>query len=189
MRKILCIETDWSFGDRKMLDKSSAEPLMKFFYDSLRKDKFDYIYRRVATKDELQYILNQLKYKAFNDYYIVYFSFHGNNGGIKLEGEKNLLTLEELADMAGDVLVDKCVHFSSCRTLYCSKESLNYFLDKASPCFLSGYTHTVDFMDSAIIDMVLLKQLLYRERLGTIEAAMNKDYAASQKLGLTIYTK
>lgn len=80
-----------------MLDKSSAEPLMKFFYDSLRKDKFDYIYRRVATKDELQYILNQLKYKAFNDYYIVYFSFHGNNGGIKLEGEKKSVNFRRVS--------------------------------------------------------------------------------------------
>lgn len=188
MKKIICIETDWYFHDRKVLDKSSAEPMLKFFYDYLKKEKFDYIYRKVATKEELQYLLNQLKYKAFDDFSIVYFSFHGNNGGIKLEGEKDFLTLEELADMAGSVLKDRCVHFSSCRTLYCKKDSLDYFLSKTDPAYLSGYTKSVDYLDSALIDMVLLKQLMFRERIGFIKNVMETDYAISSKLGLTIYT-
>lgn len=188
MKKIICIETDWGFHDRKVLDKSSTEPLLKFFYDYLKKEKFDYIYRKVATKEELQYILNQLKYKAFDDFSIVYFSFHGDNGAIRLEGEKKLLTLKELADMAGSVLNGRCVHFSSCRTLYCKKDSLDYFLNKTVPAYLSGYTKSVDYLDSALTDMMLLKQLMFREKLGMIKNVMETDYAISNKLGLTIYT-
>lgn len=188
MKKIICIETDWYFHDRKVLDKSSAEPLLKFFYDYLKKEKFDYIYRKVATKEELQYLFNQLKYKAFDDFSIVYFSFHGNNGSVQLEGEKELLTLEELANMAGSVLNGRCVHFSSCRTLYCKKDSLDYFLNKAAPAYLSGYTKSVDYLDSTLTDIVLLKQLMFRERLGLIKNVMETDYSASTKLGLTIYT-
>lgn len=83
---IICIETEWEHTVAQNRMSLHTKALLDFLEKSWG---CKVIYRRVATKSELQYYLNRFalsKYKE--DYSIIYLSFHGDTHSIFLEGEK-----------------------------------------------------------------------------------------------------
>ena len=113
-----------------LLNKIDCLCIQGLYWGSLKNLGCKVIYRRVATKGELQYYLRRFATSEYNDYSIFYLSFHGDTHSIFLEGEKKTekkLTLKELSAMAKEVFTDRFVHFSSCRTLLESDKELEEF--------------------------------------------------------------
>lgn len=183
-----CIETEWYFSKLRVMDPFSSEPVLQILentYDS------KYLYRRVATKSELKYVIGRLKLKSFSDYDVVYLPFHGESNCIKLEGEgrspkNNLVSFEELAKIAEGAFENRIVHFSSCETLS-SEEEVRKFKRITKAALVSGYTTTVDSMRSTIADLTYF-DMLHRYAISGIKTAMPKyNQGICEELGFKIF--
>lgn len=188
-KDIICLETEWDFNKHKLQDKFSAEGMLIFlksFYD------VDYIYRRVSTRAELEYYLKSFKLKRFASYKLVYFSFHGTQNAIHLEGERGeagRLQFDELIDMSHGCFENKLVHFSSCRTLLGASAPIESFKEESNAMIVSGYRKNVDCMKSAIHDLAYFNELQKRSRMAPtiLKNAMNKLYGGlCEELGFEI---
>ena len=83
---IICLETEWEHTIKQNRLSLHTRSLLGFLEKSWG---CKVIYRRVATKGELQYYLRRFATSEYNDYSIFYLSFHGGTHSIFLEGEKN----------------------------------------------------------------------------------------------------
>ena len=156
---IFCLESDWDFlKTPKLLSNSTIEPMLEFLN---KHEKLQYVYRKVATKDELLYCLKQLKKKEFDNFQIVYLSFHGKKQKISLAGEpKNShIDLDELADVAKGAFKNRYVHFSSCETFVGTEEIFERFKKRTGAINVTGYTTKVDYTLSAILDIAWFNEL------------------------------
>lgn len=187
LHNYFCIETEWYFSKVRLQDPFSSEPVLKILenaYDSR------YIYRRVATKAELEYFLRRLKLKSFSDYDVVYLAFHGAESCIRLEGEgrsarNNLVSFDELAEMADGAFEGRIVHFSSCETL-ASEVDARRFKRATKARLVSGYTKSVDSMRSTIADLTYF-DALNRYALSGIKTTMPRNNAdICEELGFRI---
>lgn len=188
MNGIICLETEWEHTVKRNRLSLHTKSLLEF----LEKSKgCKVIYRRVATKDELQYYLSRFNNIEYKNYNVFYLSFHGDKRSIQLEGEnknENLITLSELSDMANGAFTNRFVHFSSCRTFIGNNKELEQFKADTGATFISGYTKSVDSILSAINDMSYFDQIFrYKSKKAHIPSAMEKYYSGLKKeLGFKI---
>jgi len=174
---IICIETEWQITTRGNKRNLNTEPLLKFIGNSYG---IPYIYRKVATKEELTYYLNQFHKKEFEKYEILYFSFHGNTQKISLENGEQL-SLEDLSNIANGLFENRFIHFSSCRTLLGSDNILKNFKTNCGAKMVTGYTKSVATDLSATHDIALLQQILTKKHLPSIIRNMDKLYGGLEK--------
>lgn len=185
---IFCLETEWYFSKVRLQDPFSSEPLLMMMENTY---DWKYVYRRVATREELTYSLRRLKLASFSSYDVVYLTFHGEQNCIILEGEgkspqRYLVSFDELADILDGALAGKFVHFSSCETLSSELDARRFKrLTKAK--LISGYTKTVNNMRSSIADLSYF-DILQNYSSGYIKKAMlNKNKDLCNELGFVIY--
>ena len=155
------------------------------------RNDMDFVHRRVATKSELIFYLQQLRKATFNKYEIVYLSFHGQTQHIFLEGEKkqkNTVSLMELADIANGAFINKFVHFSTCRTFLGSEIELEAFKNKTGARLVSGYTRSVDYTLSSFMDIAYFNEINNTSvKFNTIVNRIDKLYSGlKQELGFKI---
>lgn len=100
---IICLETEWEHTIERNRRSIHTKPLLDFLEKS---SGCEIIYRRVATKNELQYYLKRFNLAKYDNYSIIYLSFHGDTHSIFLEGEKGdeaVLNLSDLAHLSDGV--------------------------------------------------------------------------------------
>ena len=161
MAGIICIETEWQITKKRNRLTLNSEHLLHFISEMYN---VPYIYRRVATRSELLFYLRQFQKTEYNKYNVLYFSFHGDTHSIYLEGENKEITLEELAEMGGNVFADRLVHFSSCRTFLGNSQVADMFKHQSNAKYVSGYRKTVPADVSAIHDIALIGTYLNCKR-------------------------
>lgn len=185
---IICLETEWEHTVKRNKRSINTKPLLDFLEKS---SGCKVIYRRVATKNELQYYLKRFNLVEYNNYSIFYLSFHGDTHSIFLEGEKGndaMLTLSDLSQMAGDTFRNRFVHFSSCRTLLGSGKELEDFKNVTGAKHISGYTKSVDGILSAINDIAYFDRIFNYATTKGVASAMNKLYSGlGEELGFRMY--
>ena len=150
---IICLETEWEHTVERNRRSIHTKPLLDFLEKS---SGCEIIYRRVATKNELQYYLRRFNLAKYDNYSIIYLSFHGDTHSIFLEGEKGddaVLKLSDLASLSDGVFKDRFVHFSSCRTFLGREKDLEEFKTETGAKCISGYTKKVNGILSAINDI------------------------------------
>lgn len=182
---IICLETEWEHTRRANRRPLRTEPLLEF----VRKlHDCSVIYRRIATWSELVYYMDRFSMREYKDYRVVYLSFHGMEGAICLEGEKEKVTLDDLADNSNSFFADRSVHFSSCETFHLENRDLRKFKKDIGAEILSGYTTSVDGALSAINDIAYFNQLFeYDFSKMKVKKAMSKYYGElGEKLGFVI---
>lgn len=188
MNGIICLETEWEHTVKCNRLSLHTKALLEF----LEKSKgCKVIYRRVATRTELQYYLRRFGTAEYKEYSVFYLSFHGDTQGIYLEGEKkdeNFISLKELAEMSCGAFENKFVHFSSCRTFLGSENVLGQFKINTGASYISGYTTSVDGILSAINDIAYFDQIFsFQTKKALVKSAMDKYYQGlGQKLGFKI---
>lgn len=176
---IICIETECQVTKRENRLSLNTESLMRYISEMFG---VRYIYRRVATRAELEYYLKFFNRREYDDCSVLYLSFHGEKHAIILEDEeKKPLSLKELLDIGGNVFNNRYVHFSSCRTLIGSQTVIDQFKKQSKAKMVSGYTKCVDSHDSAIHDIALIGELLTKKQVPTLLSWMEKRYGGLEE--------
>lgn len=140
-KNIFTLEGEWNENPE---DKSSVIDMLRFLKNIFG---IDYFHRRVATKEEFFYHLENTS----NDKYdIIYLPFHGSKGLLSLENDE--ITLEELKDYKS-FFKGKIIHFSSCQTLNYYKPKLEKLKKDLNAKNISGYKTDVDWVDSMLLDI------------------------------------
>ena len=111
-KQIFCIEGDWHPDLR---EKDTIENALRFM-ETASGMKVKYIHRHCSTQEELRSRIQEYTKRRYSQFSIFYLAFHGVPNGLKL-GNKTILTLDELAEMADGKLHNKILHLGSCESL------------------------------------------------------------------------
>jgi hypothetical protein len=182
---IICFETG-EFAKYRTENQFYALPLLQFLESTM---DIKYIYRQIATFEELRYYMKIIGAKHFqNDFGVVYFSFHGCPGSIALKGTGNI-SLDMLAEESAgnESLLGRHVHFSSCETLKCDEEDIMYFKRNVGAKTVSGYTKEVDATQAYINEILYFNQIFRYSTVQTIKKHMENLQSEINKLGFQIY--
>jgi hypothetical protein len=144
---IFCLESFWH--QRLDGDRLSVRPLLELLYAS-RGTKF--VHLTCSTTIELAFNLKQ--HRRYRSYGSVYLAFHGKRGRLLLADGSELF-LEELGEMAQGSLAGCLVHLGACMTAL-AEGQLMRFLELTGASVATGYTHSVDWIDSAAMDLLIL---------------------------------
>ena len=175
---IICIETEWQITTHRNRRTLNTEPLMQYIHEMY---KVPYIYRRVATLEELKYYLSQFKKKEYDKFKILYFNFHGATHSISLEGEKENLSLDSLLENGGSVFENRFIHFSSCRTFLGTDTVAKEFKEKSGAVMVSGYTKSVPVDLSALHDIALISEFLNFTQKSSVLNRLKKNFETLEK--------
>lgn len=187
MRKIFCLETEWNMSrTRKMRDRTSMLPLLTFLEES---SKIEFVFRNVASRNDLQFYLSQLRYKTYDQFEIVYFAFHGITRSIDIPSEpEHPLELTELAELSNGLLKNRIIHFGSCRTLNTSDRIINGFKIASGARIVSGYTKTIDFVKSSILDIAYFSEIQRSSKVHTLKSRIHRSYGSlATELGFKLF--
>ena len=178
---IICIETECEITTEKNKLPLNSEPLLQFLSKAYN---IPYIYRKVATVEELEYYFKKFRKKEYTDkYHIFYFSFHGETQIISLESGVEI-SLSKLSDMANGIFEGKFVHFGSCKTMFGTQPKIEEFCKSTGALMVSGFTKKVDSNLCAIHDMAFIAETIGCKQIPTIISHMDKLYGGLQeKLG------
>ncbi len=152
---VFCLEGQW-WGVK---DKTTVEPVLQLLA-TLSGCNVSYRHFDVATRQEFDFYLKKWSGASFNDFPILYLSFHGADGEISVgEGRDNSLSLDDLAERLDDGCKGRVVHLGSCGTVGVHGRKLKKFLSRTGALAICGYTNQVDWLESAAFDALVLGRL------------------------------
>lgn len=175
-KQIFCIEGDWHPDLR---EKDTIENALRFM-ETASGTKIRYIHRHCSTQQELEHRINEYTKRRYAAFSIFYLAFHGVPNGLKLS-EKNILSLDELAEMAEGKLHDKILHLGSCETLNISKARIRQFMNRTGALCVSGFRKEVPFVSSTIFDVLYFEMCQYYKQMHVIEKHMKNYYGKLMK--------
>jgi hypothetical protein len=154
-RNIACVESLWN---RNIENRLSVAPVLEI---SSRINLSKFIHLSCNTVDELVYHLNLLKKRR--GYGILYLSFHGRPGMIVLDGTG--INIEDVGYFMGKGFRNWIIHFGCCETMRIGEKRKIDFLKQTRALMVTGYKTDVDWINSAIMDLLLLTFLLPRKNI------------------------
>ncbi|MEV4416730.1 hypothetical protein [Catellatospora sp. NPDC049609] len=147
---IFCIEGQWGDLDRR----ESVQPILELLE---RLGRIRFIHKDVATPEEMDFYLSRWRLKRYSDYGVVYFAMHGDANRLELT-EGRSLSLDELGERLEGRCVGRRIYFGSCSVMrYPAK--LARFVEQTGAELACGFTVSVDWLESAAFDTVLLDLL------------------------------
>jgi hypothetical protein len=167
-KHIFCLEGDWTDDLRS---KNSIKAALDFLHDN---SKIRYIHRHASTKEEIANRLLEYNKKKYSDYTICYLAFHGEPNKIKVGRE--LMTLDELAEISQGLLKNKIVHFGSCSSLRLNKRYIERFLKKTNALCVSGYKLDFSFVPGTVLDLLFFEMCQRYKNITCIERDMRFYY-------------
>ncbi len=168
-RRIFALEGEWN---SKPSDRASVIDVLSYLE---KVNGFDYFHRRTATKEEFFHHLGRAGFKKYD---IAYLTFHGSKNKIYTLGNSKDegIDLNELLDYR-DFFAGKIVHFGSCETLRLDEEELIEFKRELGVKSISGYTKSVDWMNSGILDLAYFNLWGgYQKRSKDLEKKLRRQY-------------
>jgi len=180
-KKILALEGEWADS---ISHPESVQPALQALQQC---GSIDYVYRRVARREDFFFYLEQAS--RSDDFAIIYLGGHGSKNSLQLGDSENCLTLEDIAEGAGDLLKGKMLHISSCGVLNVKQAAIEAFKLKTGVRFLSGYTSgSIDFIDSMLLDMAFFYRLQDYQKVGYLKNTMPVHYPGlCERLGFVMY--
>lgn len=147
---IFCVEGQWGALD----EQESVLPILELL-DRLGKARF--IHKDVATPEEMSFYLSRWLLRQYAGYSVAYFAMHGETSRLWLT-DKQPLELDEL----GALLEGRChgrrIYFGSCSVLR-APVRLAEFVEQTGAELVCGFSQSVDWLESAAFDTVLLDLL------------------------------
>ena len=156
---IFCLEDDWW---RDFNRTSTVEPVLSLIAQGVEMD-VPHVHRDVGTVEELDYYLKRWTQAGSAQYAILYLAFHGRQGAIFVgdrRRKRSVVTLDDLADMLGEGLSGRIVHFGSCETMGVDKRHIRRFLTNTGLVAATGFKSQVDWLTSAVFDVLLFEAML-----------------------------
>ena len=148
---IFCLEGEWEPDLRK---RDSVLPVLELLE---RLGKIKSIHRDVATVAEAKYYLKKWSERRYDDYVVLYVATHGDKGRLYW-GPRESMTLDELAEILGDSASDCWVYLGSCLTLFDETDVIR-FVEQTGVEAVLGYRKSVDWIESAAFDVILLSEM------------------------------
>lgn len=180
---IICLETG-EFEPRRTTDEFYALPLLQFMEKALG---IHFIYRHVATIEELEYYIRKIGEQRFkNKFDVIYFSCHGSRGSIYLGGKS--INLDQLRDMAEPFksFQSRHIHFGSCETLDEDEQIIKTFKRQVEAASVSGYTREDDSIQAYINELAYFHQLFLWKGISTVRNHMEDYQHQLDNLGFEI---
>ncbi len=160
-KDIFCLEGDW---DSDLTQKCGIKSILDFVSTNL---SIDVIHRSCATQDNLNYYLTEFMQPNYKEYKIIYFAFHGKPGILQV-GD-TFVSIEDISNFCKNKLRGKIIYFGSCLTLNINKKRIDKFLKETNALAVIGYKTEVDFMDSSMLDIAILKSLQKHKDMRKVE--------------------
>jgi len=180
---IFCVEGEWGTS---LKDRTSVEGHLRLLEH--RRFTHDVIHRDVATVTELNQYLERWLRPRYKSYSFGYLAFHGSRGAVQL-GEQTV-TLEEVATTLGGRAEGRTIYFGSCSTLAGPEQRLIDFCVDSGARAVVGYTKSVDWVESAAFDLLLVPALLeYRSAKVVFNRIVRDQRTFARRLGLRMATK
>ncbi|MFI5221110.1 MAG: DUF6642 family protein [Bacteroidia bacterium] len=172
-KEVFCLEGDWS----KNLKKETSVLAVLMFMKQNR--KINYIHRHCGTRENLAYYLKQWQLKRYDAYSILYIAFHGKPNNILIG--KDIVTLDEFADMLGPNCHNKIIHFGTCQTLNTDKRHIKRFLRKTNALCVCGFGKEIKFVEGCVFDILLIDMLQDFMNIDTVETYIRSYYKTFSK--------
>jgi len=173
IKEVFCLEGDWS---KNLLKQNSVEEVLMF----LKKNRdINYIHRHCGTKENLQYYISQWKMKRYSHYSILYLAFHGKPNQILIG--KEVLTLDDLAEMLGPNCHNKIIHLGTCHTLNTDMRIIKRFLRKTNALCVCGFGVEIKFVEGCVFDILLIDLLQEFLDVTRVSAYINVYYRTLAK--------
>ncbi|HSG08953.1 MAG TPA: DUF6642 family protein [Longimicrobiales bacterium] len=176
---IFCLEADWWSDFNRT---STVQPVLHLLEQGMRTE-VPHVHRDVGTREELALYLSRWSQRRHAQYRILYLAFHGAPGHILLGDRRrneSEISLDELAEMLGTGLSGRLVHFGSCETLAADRRLIRNFLDRTGLVAASGFRTPVDWLDSAVFEVllfeVMLRYSLTVQGARAVRATMRKEH-------------
>ncbi len=167
-KHVFCLECDW---DKDLRNKSSILAALDFMQTNCF---VKYIHRACGTKNNLFYYLNQWSLKKYKDYSICYLAFHGQPGYLQVGKEE--VTLEEIAERLEGKCNDKIIHLGSCLVLDVDPDRIKEFITKTKALCVCGFQTEIDFLESSVLDMLVIDLLQEYKDVKKVERELKKNY-------------
>jgi len=152
---------DW-YGSLKKI--TSVKANLKLLNESPL--EVPYIYRDIATKEELFYYIKKWTQARHRDYPILYLAFHGSSGCIHLfkdNGHDTTMTIDDLFDLLKGKCHGRAIHFGSCESMDLNGHTVNKYLKSSGAVSISGYAADVDWVLSSVFEMYYLSELQHNQ--------------------------
>ncbi|GIF72437.1 DUF6642 family protein [Asanoa siamensis] len=172
MNGIFCVEGQWH---KNLTDRSSVLPMLDLLN---RLGHCSFIHKDVATPEELHYFLTRWTEHRYASYRVGYFAMHGEAKHLYVADRKPV-SLDEIASTLEGRCEGKRLYFASCSVLRAPDAVLEDFLHATGAAIVCGYTRQVDWVESAALELALLRYLTNGERIDAAERAMRSRRWAS----------
>lgn len=150
---IFCLEGQWDSDLRK---RRSVLPMLEYLE---RLGEIKAIHRDVATRAELEHYLRKWPQRRYDDYQVLFLATHGDKGQLTWSTGTHT-SLAELAEILGDSAKGCYIYLGSCLTLFDDRESKK-FVHATGAAAVLGYRSSVDFIEGAAFETVLLTSLAH----------------------------
>ncbi|OGP84702.1 MAG: hypothetical protein A2V87_08910 [Deltaproteobacteria bacterium RBG_16_58_17] len=182
---VYCLEIGEWYGDLKKT--CTVEPVLDLLMKSPL--RVPYIHRDIATRSELRYYLRKWTQVRHKGYPILYLAFHGRPGEIELadeNGKSKAVTLEDLIPEFAGCCHNRIIHFGACSVMNLHGRTLRKYLHEFGALAISGYASNVDWVKSAVFEMLFLAELqnnaltvagarAVKKRIQKIAAPLSRD--------------
>lgn len=156
---VFCLETDW-WNDLNRT--STVKPVLKLL--SQRPGAhIPYVHRDVSTTEEFRHYCEKWTQRRNLPYPILYLSFHGEPGCLRVGDSRrsgSTISLDDLATILGLGLRGRIVHFGSCETLATDRRNIQRFLRSTGAVAATGFKKSVDWLYSSVFDVLLFDSLV-----------------------------
>lgn len=183
---VFALEGEWG----ELTDRTSVLPVL----ETLERQRIiDFVRRDVGTRAELDHYLTAWR-TTLPHYCMLYLGFHGTETSDGLhalwisDDNDGTATVQSLGgDLAGKL--NNCVvYFGSCSVMGAPSPVLKGFLRTTGARAVMGYKHTVGWVDSAALDLIVLSWLAtYQQLAAAIKSIERPEYKSlTTKLGFKI---
>jgi hypothetical protein len=179
---VFCLEGEW---EDHLTDRTSVEPYLRVLAGL--GTWAGVVHRDVATRSELHYYLNKWLQRQYDVFPVAYLAFHGRPNCIELGQDE--VSLEDLVDMIDGRAHDRVIYFGACETMEAPDSVLKSFCKRTGARAIVGYTHQVDWHESAAFDFLLLPELVSSALVRPMVTRLQKNHPQFVKnLGLRVAT-
>lgn len=182
------LEGEWVSED--LTDRTSVLPLLELLSGRTVRERdvqFEFVHRRVATRSEMDFYLNEWAKTTYRPYLFGYFAFHGLPGQLLLAYDEPY-SLEEVAAQL-DGACDACVlHFAGCGIVDIDTERLANFVRRTNARAICGYREPVDWVESAALDLIVIEAAVRYKQWGRAMRYLETKHAGLvERLGFRSY--
>ncbi|MGB3707047.1 DUF6642 family protein [Gordonia sp. (in: high G+C Gram-positive bacteria)] len=183
---VLCLEGEWADSLR---DRRSVLPVLDLLAHT---ETAQYVHRRTATSHEFFHQLNKWLENGFkNDlsrFHTIFIATHGHTGHFQFDDDESI-SLSELGAVIDGRASNCYIYFGSCGTMSAPDSDLEAFRRKSGALAVVGYTETIEWLESAAFEAILIEEMVASERPLHMFNRLQHNYGVLvERLGLVVVT-